>query len=180
MNTMTAERPPLTQIIGTVVFKSPAPAPNRSGKLKLEDGKILSAFPDKLVLVEVGGTYDFGCVVTEKQGVNYHDVKVVRPAPQAPQPSHRAQPELAQSRPQPQQQQRSAPMDQASTQQRKPPPDYNRQTHPVDSRRMFICSQLNAMIQSRQLVLDTVPIIEAIDMLIRAYDQTLGQEDAGQ
>jgi len=55
--------------------------------------------------------------------------------------------------------------------------NYDRPTHPRDAKRMFICSQMNAMISSRQIVLQADIIAEAIEMLAKAYDQTLGTED---
>ena len=182
MNTMTMERPPLVSIVGTVVNISPAPAGNRSGKIKLDDGRILSAFADKLQMIEIGGTYDFGCVVTQKAGVNYHDVKAIRPA-QSQQYS--APPRSQPSRVAPGETQRSAPVNQHVDPPRQPSNGngnngaYYRPTSPKDARRMFICSQMNALIQSHQIApLNAQSIADAIAMLAEAYDATLGQEDA--
>jgi hypothetical protein len=172
MNTQTMERAPLTQIVGTVVFKHPAPATNRSGKIKLEDGKILSAFPDKLVMVEVGGTYDFGCVVTEKQGVNYHDVKVVRATTQAPPERPAYLNRLAPDRPQPPQQ-RSAPVQQQPT-QAKPQPNFGYQTHPLNSEQMFVCSILNAFIKTGRIDNDVAALTDAVVKLRQVWQQTFG------
>jgi hypothetical protein len=178
MNTQTMERAPLTQIIGTVIFKAQAPAPNRSGKIKLEDGKILSAFPDKWSMVEVGGTYDFGCVVTEKGGVNYADVKVVRPATNykdAVRQAFVAETRTQSIRPQPQPQQRSAPV-----QQQNAPPapiEYNRATHPRDAERMFTCSILNAFIQTGRIDNDVAALTDAVNKLRDVWRNTFGLDE---
>jgi hypothetical protein len=185
MNTTVMERPPLVSIVGTVLNITPALAANRSGKIKLDDGKILSAFPDKLQIIEVGRSYDFGCVVTQKAGVNYHDVKAIRAAPQpqafrappshAPAvratdnyPSHQAARRDAAAQPQ-----RTAPVQHEAPQHTAN--DYNRQTHPADARRMFVCAQISALIKSHQLQvvpLNPVAITETIDLLAKAYDQS--------
>jgi len=183
MNTTTMERPPLVQVIGTVIGITPAPAANRSGKIKLDDGKILSAFPDKLQHVYEGHTYDFGCVETNKAGVIYRDVKAVRPAAQQPQRQAPVAPPRAQaSQVRPAPAQRSEPIEPPRHEPQRQPQNgngggYYKSTDPRDAKRMWMCSQLNALITSRQVVISTDGITEANRMLSEAYDVTIGQED---
>ena len=180
MNTVTTERPPLTKIVGTVADITAAEARNKPGKIELEDGKILRAFADKLQMVQVGGTYDFGCERNEVGGVTYNNVKAIR-ASSAPQHQHpRAQAQHAR-----QDVQRSEPPEPERQPQRQPNNggngnggNYYRPTAPKDARRMFICSQMNALITSHQVQPNAQAIADAIAMLSEAYDATLGQEDA--
>jgi hypothetical protein len=51
-----------------------------------------------------------------------------------------------------------------------------RATDPVDARRMFVCSLMNALITSRQVKPDAQSIAETITMLCKAYDATLGEK----
>lgn len=185
MNTTTLERTPLTSIVGTVLEKGAA-APGRSAKIKLTSGLILSAFPDKMAQIVEGGTYDFGCEVVEKSGVIYNNVKAIKPA-LAPQSSTPPRSQPARQAPAPQ---RSALVNQHVTppQNGTPAPQngngnggsYYRPTSPKDARRMFICSQMNALIQSHQIAtpINAQSIADTIAMLEEAYDATLGQEDA--
>lgn len=185
MNTAVLERPPLVTISGTVLEIVPAPASNRSGKIKLDDGKILSAFPDKLSAIVEGGSYDFGCTETNKSGVIYRDVKTVRTAA-APASGYAGQHtrHAAPAQPRPAAVRQSAPVEPAH---REPPRqerpqsngngNYYRPTSPQDARRMFLCSQLNAMITSHQVTMTSQGIAEAIAMLAEAYDATIGAED---
>lgn len=169
MNTAVLERPPLTQIIGTVVKIIDPPAANKPGKIHLDDGKILSAFAEKISYVQPGGTYDFGCKIN---GV-YKNVHTVRPAA-AP----RAQ---AQTARQPVRQ--SAPVEPPHQEPQRPTQNgngnnqYFRPTSPKDARRMFICSQMNALITSHQVQPNAQAIADMIQMLADAYDATLGAED---
>jgi hypothetical protein len=174
MNTMTAERPPLTQIIGTVVFKSPAPAGNKPGKIKLEDGKFLYAFADKLQMIEIGGTYDFGCAIN---GV-YNNVKVVRPlAPQQQafqQSPHR--PQQQRSAPVPNQPPRLSDIVHMNELENAPRKiiEYNRPTHPRDAERMFTCSILNAFIQTGRIDNDVAALTDAVRKLRQVWQETFG------
>lgn len=179
MNTTTMERPPLIKIVGTVEEILSAPARNKPGRIKLTDGKSLSAFADKLQMVEYGRTYDFGCERNEVNGVIYHNVKAVRETT--------AEAQLRQTRAQAQNgAQNAAPRQSAPIE---PPQhehrpnnggngnNYFRPTSPKDAKRMFICSQLNAIITSRQIDLDANSIAATIEMLTDAYDRTIGLDD---
>ena len=174
MNTATMERPPLTWITGTVHHIAAAPASNRSGKIKLDSGQILSAFPDKLVLVEEGGTYGFGCTVTPKGGVNYHDVKAVKPIEAAPE-----------RKPERPARSLSAAGAAAAEPQRQVPQQngngngYYRPTAPRDAERMFVCSVLNAFIQTGRIADDVATLTTAVKNLRLVWADTFGADDAG-
>ena len=167
MNTME-----LTKIVGTVHHITPAPAANRSGRIKLDSGQILSAYPEKLKNLSEGDTCEFGCTETHKGGVIYYDVKTVLPATP---PNIVLTPEGQRH-----QRQASTVTNGHSVGTRKAPMNgeqYYKPTSPRDSKRMFVCSQMNALIASRQVVLTTEGIAEAIKMISEAYDQTIGLED---
>lgn len=172
MNTMTMERPPLVSIVGTVINISPAPAGNRSGKIKLDDGRILSAFADKLQMIEIGGTYDFGCVVTQKAGVNYHDVKAIRPAAQQYSAPPRSQP----ARQAPGETQRSAPVNQHVDPPRQPSNgnNYYRPTAPRDAERMFVCANLGHFIDRGAVSLEAGQMVDAVNILREVWQSTFG------
>lgn len=160
MNEPATKLPPLVDVEGVIAEIIPAPAPNRSGRVVLEDGKRLGAFPDKLAKLAEGQAYRFGCTKRVVDGVVYHDVKTWK---HLTPNGHQAEPV---TRPQAPQQGNGKKMDQ-----------YFKPTSPRDSKRMFICSLMNAMIQSRQVVLDTGPLTDAVTMLGDVYDRTVGKED---
>lgn len=161
----------LTQIIGTVHQITPAPAANRSGRIKLDSGQILSAYPEKLKLAVEGGTYEFGCSETHKGGVVYYDVKIVRPVEAVDASQFRApvaRPQRGPTAPQ----QSPAPVV-------KPAPSngngngYYRPTSPEDKKSMFRCACVTAAIKSRQVALTRDTLAELIAEIDAAYDMAV-------
>lgn len=151
----------------TVAQIMPAPGPGKSARIKDTDGMMFGIYPDKMNGVEIGGAYEIEFTAKVSNGVTYRDIKAIRgtqrpgPAPEqftAGRPQQAAKPAASQ----PNGQQNG---------------NYFRPTAPKDARRMFICSQINALITSHQVRADVQSIANAIAMLCDAYDATLGQED---
>jgi hypothetical protein len=178
----------LTMINGTVVAKAPAPSPKSPGKIKLADGTILSAFEEKLALVREGATYAFGIVLNQgNNGKSYRNIKTIKPLGQiADNPQfvgtdevvaqRRAMPAQAQRPPA----QRSEPIDpphQPAQRGAAFPVEWNRPTHPRDSRRMFICAQLAQDIAAGRVGHDEDSYVERVLMWSRVYDRSIGLDD---
>lgn len=202
--TTQADRPPLVKIVGTVADITLASAHNKPGKIELESGKILYAFPDKLQMIKKGETYDFGCETTEFRGVLNHTVRAARAAGGSdklgPAPSNFVTTEevLAQRRPQPQraidaqavllnsgQSARQEPRgdftefrEPAQTKAPLQSQNYYKPTNPRDAKRMALCSWINAFIQTGRVERSKEAVVETILMLSDAYDETIGQDDA--
>ena len=197
MNTQTLERPTIRTATITVQFVNEPKGRARSGSIKDIDGIYFWVKPDMLAEFQPGEQHDIEYTETVSEGFTNRTIKAHRlvlqeqrpasaPQRQAPlstdptnYPSRNAPPRAqAQTRSDPVQ--RSAPVD-------PPPPQrqpqngngngYYRPTSPKDARRMFICSQMNALITSHQVRPNTDDIAAAIAMLSDAYDMTLGQED---
>ncbi|MGA9855087.1 MAG: hypothetical protein WBR29_07420 [Gammaproteobacteria bacterium] len=187
MNTTVMERPPLVSVVGTVVHMSAAPAANRSGKIKLDNGAILSAFPDKLQQIAEGHVYDFGCVETNKLGVIYRDVKTVRLIPQPEVFRQHSTPPRSQSaRQTPAPAQRSAPVNAHVDPPHNPQPQngnggpFYKATHPRDARRMWVSKMLGDLVQAHQVTSDKESIRRAIIDLCELYEETpLGDNGYG-
>lgn len=191
MNTAVMERPPLVSIIGTVVHKSPAPAANRSGKIKLDNGAILSAFPDKLAQIEEGHAYDFGCVESNKSGVIYRDVKTARLVPQ-PQAFHAPESHAPASAIRSQQQQSTPPRSQAARtaaadQQRSAPVNDRPEPQqffepkprkPSDSKQIWVCAMLRADIEANRVGADETELDARAEMWGRIWERRFGQDGA--
>ena len=77
----------IRRMSGTVVAIAPSPAANRSGKIKLQEGDVLYAFPEKLKLVAEGVRYEFDVEPYVKEGKQYLNVKNLRSLEQAIQPA---------------------------------------------------------------------------------------------
>jgi hypothetical protein len=188
----------LIHVTGKVVMIQPAPAPNRSGKIKLNTGKVVSAFAEKLALVREGEIYDFGCLTNEKDNVLYYNVKTVRnaaPAAErqnvAPAPQRQAQAATAPRQPIRQ----SAPIEQprrnGSVSDLAPQPDqprpqvreqqwpgpggssYYRPTHPRDAKRMFITATLGHFIETGRVECNAQSIANAIAEISGGYDAAI-------
>lgn len=153
-----AEQPKYTTVIKVI-----AVAAKKEGR-KTVGVKGITTEGDELWVnfyAEKAATLDRG----ESYEIQYQgDLKLVTSFKHITPHGHQAPPEAA--RPQAPQQQNGKKMDQ-----------YFKPTSPRDSKRMFICSLMNAMIQSRQVVLDNGPLSDAITMLADVYDRTIGKED---
>jgi hypothetical protein len=190
----------LTTIRGTVVAIAPAPASNQSGKIKLQDGMILSAFKEKLDLVYAGESYAFGVQIKPgEKGRVFHNVKSVtplalikdnpqfvstaevvaqrRPTAQAqpPQRQHQAeQPGNAHANWTPPRQEPMAPPAQHGAAF---PVEWQRPTHPRDSRRMFVCAMLGQDIAAGRVAHNEDDYVLRVEMWSRVYDRTFGLSD---
>ena len=158
MSQPATQLPPLVKIVGTIAEIIPAPASNRSGRIVLTDGKRLGAFPDKLKNVKEGGTYDFGCTKSIRDGVMYLDVKAVRET--AP-PADSVVPEVARN----------------PTNGKKM--DYYRPTSPEDKKSMFRCACVTAFIRAGQLRAERNEIAAAIAEIDAGYDMGTSSELPG-
>lgn len=143
-----------------------------SGSIKDANGDYYGVHKSALNRFQEGAEYEFD--FSTNGAFRNIDVKTIQPIASA-RPQQRAQ-----AHEQRQDVQRSGPVEP----QRQPHGGGNgnggnyRPTHPRDARRMFICSQMNALITSHQVQPNTQSIADAIAMLAEAYDATIGQEDA--
>jgi hypothetical protein len=168
----------LTTLRGTVVAIAPAPAANRSGKIKLQSGEILYAFPEKLKLVQAGGAYEFGVEPYVKEGKQFLNVKTLANLdPIKPNPNFIQPEEIAAQRRSPTQPQ-NAPAKASAK------PDSNgfgsnnyRPTHPRDARRMFLTATLGHYIETGRVDLKAQAIGDAMVEILQAYDSVIGREE---
>jgi hypothetical protein len=157
---------------GTITVQRiiPAKGPGKSAAIKDVDGMLFGVWPDKLGLVRDGETYEIEFTSTVKQGVTYRDIKTIRAAtpaaaspsqftaPRQSTPSAAAQPEAKQA---------------GSNQ------PYYRPTSPRDAERMFVCSTLNAFIQTGRVECHRQMLTEYVNELRLVWQQTFGKEDGG-
>jgi hypothetical protein len=167
MNTQTIDRPAIKTAMVTVQYVNPAKSPGKSGSIKDVDGQYFGVRPAMLSSFEPGEAYHVEFTEKVNSGVLYRDiVRIVQPQSQGISPRQAdflTREEIeAQRRPQ-----RTAPMNAHTP---APAPNYRQQTHPADARSMFVCSQLNAMIQTHQIELTVEAVARAIQMLGQAYD----------
>ncbi len=184
MNTQTIERPQQAQTeyaTITVQYLNEKKPGQRNASIKDVDGAYFWIKPEELHEFQVGGSYDISFVTTQSNGYTNRTIKShVEAAPQRQPPraqaSQAARPPVRQS----------APIEEPRHEPQRQPQNgngngngYFRPTSPKDARRMFLCSQLNAMITSHQVTMTAQGIAEAITMLTDAYDATIGAEDQG-
>jgi hypothetical protein len=156
----TVDRAPLER--ATITVKSVVHnGPGKPSVIKDTAGLSFGIWPDKAGAVQAGSTYE---IEFDMNG-SYRNIKTVR----------------ASDRPGPAPEQFTGGQRQAA-----PPPPAHREgngggnyrpTAPRDARRMFLCSQLNALITSHQVQPTSQAIADAIMMLSDAYDATIGRED---
>jgi hypothetical protein len=150
--------PTITMKIAEIV--PPKPGKQR-GWVKGADGSKLGCFFDKFGLFELGQTYDVEYTETSSGGCLYQNVKsaslIISTARSAPAPVVPMVAPAPAPRPAP-----PAPASFAG--------DFNRQTHPVDSRRMFVCANLVAFIRAGKIELEPKQLANATDMLCRLHD----------
>jgi hypothetical protein len=185
-------------IRGTVVAKAPAPNPKSPGKIKLNDGTILSAFAEKLALVHEGGSYVFGIVSNAStNGKTYLNIKTIEPLgaiaddpqfmtnpraePRQAAPAanghanwHPAPPQTKPAEPARQQ----APVAQPRQYGAAFPVEWNRPTHPRDGRRMFLTATLGKFIEAGRVnYCKADAMADAMVEILQAYDRVVGCED---
>jgi len=184
----------MTTIQGTVVAKAPAPSPKSPGKIKLADGTILSAFPEKLALVQEGGSYAFGITFSQgNKGQTFRNIASIDPLdPIRPNPQFVTRQEIeAQRRPtasaQPPQRQQQAEQFNPPPPRREPqaqppqhgaafPVEWNRPTHPRDSRRMFVCAMMTTEIAAGRVLADEEAYAERVAMWSRIHTRAVDIE----
>lgn len=161
MNTVALQQARFEQGTITVERIFPAKAQGKSANIKDTSGLLFGVWPDKLGLFNVGGTYEIEYSSKVSNGVTYRDIKTVKM--------------VARDEPPPQASRSAAPA--ATSPNGNGSGQYFRPTSPKDARRMFICSQMNALITSHQVQPTAQGVADAIVMLADAYDATLGRED---
>lgn len=154
---------------GTIMVQRifPAKAQGKSAYIKDVDGMMFGIWPDKLGLIREGESYEIEFTSKVSNGTTYRDIKNVRMIAK-PQPA----PEQFTSA--------AAPAPKVG-----PPKEndaggggqYFRPTAPRDSERMFVCSTLNAFIQTGRIDLHQKMLTECILELRAAYAATFGQDD---
>jgi hypothetical protein len=159
MNTVALQQPRFEQGTITVDRIFPAKAQGKSANIKDTSGLLFGVWPDKLGLFNVGETYEIEFSSKVSNGVTYRDIKTAKMVARSEPPSLQSGATRTASPP-------GAPSGQ-----------YFRPTSPKDARRMFICSQMNALITSHQVQVSAQGIADSIVMLADAYDATLGRED---
>jgi hypothetical protein len=124
------------------------PKPGRErGTIKSTNDDILGCFRDKLHLFEPGGTYEITYSSKESGGKTYDNVTDAKRV-ETPA-SEQAAAGLASS-------------------------GINRQTNPIDSKRMFVCATLVAFIRAGKVEVDKVHLAETTRMLCGLYEYALG------
>lgn len=132
----------------------------------------LGCFDDKLHLFERGQTYDIE--FTDGQYQNVKTAILVSP-PQRPAPppvaAPPARPRVVAAIPAP------PPPQAAPLPSYMPNGDINRQTHPLDAERMFVCSILNASIQAGRVHVEERELFEKTMMLRRLWQYAFQASD---
>lgn len=128
----------------------------KGARIKGTDGQMLGVWPDKLHLVQEGGTYDFGYSV---KGVyrNIQTIKEVAPPRQEPAPL------AAAAKPAPQPNGNGG--------------GYYRPTSPRDAERMWVCSTIGHFIETGRLELDSEMLTQAVNILRTTWQNTFGKDE---
>ena len=129
----------------------------KKGSIKDTEGDYYGVWADKLHDFQAGETYE----ITFRENNGYRDVVAVKRAPTKPA-EERPYTVVETANPRPATAHAS---------------QYYRPTSPKDARRMWLCSQMNALISSRQCPISVEAIAEATRILMEAYDQTIGSEE---
>jgi hypothetical protein len=164
----------------TVQFVNEKKPGARNASIKDIDGAYYWVKPEMLQVFQPGGVYEISFTTAQSNGYTNRTIKSAEAQQPAPRPAPRAQASQG-SRPAVKQ---SVPVAEAPPHQEPPKQpqngnggNYFRPTSPKDAKRMFICSQLNAIITSRQVAMNAQAIADTITMLTDAYDATIGLED---
>jgi len=159
----------------TVAAIYPAKAANKSATIKDANGLFFSVWPKDLGIYRQGEAYEIEFTSNEKNGTIYRDIRsgrlVTPPSPPPPQFT-------AQHGPQPPVRPLAAAAQPGERKDGGPGGSgYYRPTSPRDARRMFLCSTLNAFIQTGRIELHRDHILQAITEITTAYDNSIGLED---
>jgi hypothetical protein len=171
MNTATIERQSQTEhatiVVQYVNEKKPG---QRNASIKDADGAYYWVKPEELHRYQPGVAYEIAFVTTQSNGYTNRTIKNAQLVQQQqPEPRRQAMTVAG----------GSSIGTRKGTMNEQPNGNgnYYKATSPTDARRMFLCSQLNALITSRQVTLSADGIADAIRMLSAAYDATIGEED---
>lgn len=152
----------------------PAKPGKKTATIKDTDGLLFSVWPNQLAQFRNGETYEIEFTSKDVNGVTYRDIKSGRvTAPPSPPPSQFTA-----------QTQSPAPrsLSSAAAQPAEKPSGnsggsaYYRPTSPQDAERMFVCSTLNAFIQTGRVDCHGPLLIEYINTLRGAWRETFGKE----
>lgn len=156
MNTKTVER-------GTITVQRiiPPTGNRKSHTVKDLDGIMFGVWPDKIGLYREGESYDIEYTVSEK---GFRDITKCQmlAKPAAASPSQRIEPPH----------QGTTPNDKGAGQ-------FYRPTAPRDAERMFVCSTLNAFIQTGRVECSKALMIDYVNELRGVWQETFGRDDQG-
>ena len=155
----------------TIAFVNPPKIGKGRGSIKGTDGTQLGCFADKLHLFDQGQTYDVEFTETVSNGVTYRNVKTATLI--APEPRQPAAPVRSAASP-------PAQVPRTASPAPAPPSaasgDINRQTHPIDAERMWVCATLTAFIKAGKVDLDPRSLGEATMMLRRLWQYSFAAQ----
>lgn len=161
---------PLEQAVITVAHVAPAKGPGKSAWVKSTDGVMFGIWPDKLGNLRPGETYEIEFSSKVSNGTTYRDIKHLRIAtPPGPAPAAFTAVPRAQSL-------SSAAATPEARQSGGNASSYYRPTSPRDAERMFVCSTLNAFIQTGRVDCDARHLVHHIGQLREAWAQTFGSD----
>ena len=169
MNNAQHAEKPTGQAVITVAHIFPADQ-GRSARLKSADGVFYGFWPNRLSFV-VGEAYQVEFTITNRNNVAYRDITaasmVNKPAPAPAQFTGQQSQPPARS------------LSSAATQPGEKKADssaYYRPTSPRDSERMFVCSTLNAFIQTGRVDCERQMLVHQINELRAAWQMTFGSD----
>lgn len=146
----------------TIQKITPPTGNRKSATIKDIDGLMFGVWPNQLGIFREGETYDIEYTVNER---GFRDIKSGKMVQQQPQPQRQV----------PQQQHHASPA--TAPQGSGNAGQYYRPTSPRDSERMFVCSTLNAFIQTGRVDPHRDHLTMLINELRTAYAATFGQDD---
>lgn len=164
MNTHALQQPIIEHGTITVAAIFPAKAQGKSATIKDTDGMMFGVWPDKLGIFRDGETYEIDFTSKVSNGTTYRDIKgarmVAKPGPAPEQFTGSREPQR-----------------QATSPSGNKAGEYFRPTSPKDARRMFLCSTLNAFIQTGRVDAHRDHLTAVIKEILAAYDATVALDD---
>ncbi|XUM21015.1 hypothetical protein ACRAVF_27005 [Bradyrhizobium oligotrophicum S58] len=153
----------------------PAPGPQRSATIKDSEGLSYGIWPNRLAQVQPGLIYDITFSSTIKNGVVFRDIKDIRfrsgPAPAQTQTHTQTHTSAQTARP-------AAPAAAPGAGQGgSTPGGYYRPTSPRDAERMFVCSMMNALIETGKVETNVHAMIGSVNALRQVWQATFGADD---
>jgi hypothetical protein len=162
MNTTALQQPQIERGVITVANIYPAKAPGQSAWIKDTSGVMFGYRPEKIGVMNVGEAYDIDFTANVKNGTTYRDIRSARAAtPPGPPPAQFTAGQAPRT---------ASPNSNKSG-------EYYRPTSPKDARRMFLCSTLNAFIQTGRIDAHRDHLTAVIKEILAAYDATVALDD---